>query len=115
MGMTTMKRIIWLGLISCGLVCVATAYGLRLPEAKAQRARAESQWEYKVGVFSYNPGEKLTDEQRRAFYERTLNEQAREGWEVIGSVLDRDTIQTVGGAVTTRDTTSFVAYRRPRR
>jgi hypothetical protein len=110
-----MKRTIRIGLIACGLASLAAAYGLRLPEAKAQRARTESQWEYKVGVFSYNPGERLTDEQRRAFYERTLNEQAREGWEVVGSVLNRDTVQTVGGAVTTRDSTAFVAYRRPRK
>ena len=57
----------------------------------------------------------VTDDQRRVSYERALNEQAREGWEVIGSVLNRDTVQTIGGAVTTRDSTSFVAYRRPRK
>jgi hypothetical protein len=77
--------------------------------------REEGGWEYKVGVFSYNPGERMSDELRAAFYERTLNEQARKGWEPIGSLLTRDTVQTVGGAVTTRDTTSFVAYRRPKR
>ena len=88
---------------------------LRSPEANAQRAPIPTHWEYKVAIFSYNPGERLTDEQRRAFYERTLNEQARAGWEVVGSVLNRDTVQTVGGAVTTRDSTSFVAYRRPRK
>jgi hypothetical protein len=43
-----------------------------------------------------------------------LNEQVREGWELVGSMLNRDTIQTVGGAVTTRDSTSFLAYRRLR-
>ena len=51
----------------------------------------------------------------RTFYERTLNEEVREGWEVVGSALNRDTVQTVGGAVATRDSTSFVAYRRPRK
>jgi hypothetical protein len=110
-----MKCSIRTGLIACGLASLAAAYGLRAPEAKAQRARTESPWEYKVGVLSYNPGERLTDEQRRALYERTLNEQAREGWELVGSVLNRDTVQTIGGAVTTRDSTSFLAYRRPRR
>jgi hypothetical protein len=29
-------------------------------------------------------------------------------------MLSRDGVQTVGGAVTTRDTTSFVAFRRRR-
>jgi hypothetical protein len=110
-----MKHTIRTGLIACGLASLAAVYGLRAPEARAQRARTESPWEYKVGVLSYNPGERLTDEQRRALYERTLNEQAREGWELVGSVLNRDTVQTIGGAVTTRDSTSFLAYRRPRR
>ena len=72
-------------------------------------------WEYKVGVFSYNPGERMTDEQRAAFYEKTLNTQARDSWEPVGSILSRDTVQTVGGGVATRDTTSFVAYRRAKR
>src|SRR4051812_21227204 len=80
---TTMKRSVGIGLIAGGLVSLGAVYGLRAPEAKAQRARTEPHWEYKVGVFSYNPGERLTDDQRRVFYERTLNEQAREGWEVI--------------------------------
>jgi hypothetical protein len=107
-----MKHTIRTGLIACGLVILA-AYGLRSPQARAQRAQAA--WEYKVDVLSYNPGERLTDEQRRASYERTLNEQARGGWELVGSVLNRESVQTVGGAVTTRDSTSFVAYRRPRK
>ena len=111
-----MNRGVKIGLITGGLACCAAAYGLRIPEAKAQpRALAEARWEYKVGLFSYNPGEGLTDEQRRAFYERTLNEHAGEGWEVVGALLNRDTVQTVGGGVTTRDSTSFVAYRRPKR
>jgi hypothetical protein len=90
-------------------------WALGIPEARGQKPRDEPPWEYKVGIFSYNPGERMSDEQRAAFYERTLNEQARRGWEVVGTVLTRDTAQTVGGAVTTRDSTSFVAYRRPKR
>ena len=86
-----------------------------LPRSVAQKPRDEGPWEYKVAVFSYNPGERMTDEQRAAFYEKTLNEQARQGWEAVGSVLSRDVTQTVGGGVTTRDTTSFVAYRRMKR
>lgn len=110
-----MKCTIRNGLIACGLATLAVAYGLRSPEAKAQKAHTESPWEYTVGVLSYNPGERLTDEQRRVLYERTLNEQARGGWELVGSVLNRDTVQTVGGAVTVRESISFVAYRRPRK
>jgi hypothetical protein len=76
---------------------------------RTPRERAPSPlWEHKVGILSYNPGERLNDEQRRALYERTLNEQAREGWELVGSVLNRDTVRTVGGAVTVRESTSFV-------
>lgn len=43
------------------------------------------------------------------------HEEAREGWELVGSVLNRDQVQTVGGALTTRESTSFIAYRRPRK
>src|SRR5262245_7052443 len=114
-GNPDMKCTIRTGLIACALVSLAAAYSLRSPEAKAQRARTEALWEYKVGVVSYNPGERLNDEQRSRSFERTINEQAREGWELVGSVLNRNTIQTVGGAVTTRDSTSFLAYRRPRK
>jgi hypothetical protein len=110
-----MKCTIRTGLIACGLASLVAAYGLRAREARAQRARTEPPWEYKVGVLSYNPGERVTDEQRRAFYERTINDHAREGWELVGSLLNRDTVQTVGGAVTVRDSISFVAYRRPRK
>ena len=109
-----MKRKLWLGLVAASLCGLALSGMLRLPEAKAQR-RDETAWEYKVAPFSYNPGERMTDEQRAVHYEKTLNEQARQGWEPIGSVLSRDAVQTVGGAVTTRDTVSFVAYRRPKR
>ena len=109
-----MSRKFWVGLSVAGLSALALAWAQGVREAKAQRARGEPQWEYKVGVFSYNPGERMSDEQRAAYYERALNEQARQGWEPVGSLLTRDTVQTVGGAVTTRDTTSFVAYRRRR-
>lgn len=85
------------------------------PEARAQRARVEAEWEYKVAVFSYNPGERLTDDQRARSFEKLLNNQSRSGWEPVGSLLSRDTVQTVGGAVTTRETTSFVGFRRTRR
>lgn len=109
-----MNRKLWIGLVAGSLSGLALAAMARLPEAKAQK-REEAAWEYKVAPFSYNPGERLTDEQRASYYEKTLNEQARQGWEPVGSVLSRDTVQTVGGGVTTRDTVSFVAYRRPRR
>ena len=109
-----MRRSLWIGLIVGGFLGVGLSAALRSPEAAAQKARDDAQWEYKVGVFSYNPGERLTDERRAALYQRALNEQAGQGWEPVGSLLTRDTVQTVGGAVTTRDTTSFVAYRRRR-
>jgi hypothetical protein len=109
-----MRRRLWIGLIVGGLSGFGLGLTLHVPEAAAQKTRHEAPWAYKVGVFSYNPGERLTDEQRAASYERTLNEQASLGWEPVGSLLTRDTVQTVGGAVTTRDTTSFVAYRRRR-
>ena len=109
-----MRRTLRIGLIVVGLLGVGLGWALRSPEAAEQKARDEAQWEYKVEVFSFNPGERLTDERRAATYAKALNEQARQGWEPVGSLLSRDTVQTVGGAITTRDTTSFVAYRRRR-
>jgi hypothetical protein len=85
-----------------------------LPEAHAQRARSGAAWEYRVGWFSYNPGERMTDEQRRVVFEKELNARAAEGWEPAGIILDRNVVQTVGGSVVTRDSVSFVAFRRPR-
>jgi hypothetical protein len=94
----------------CGLLAVGKA-----PDVQAQRAKAaQHAWEYKVSVISYNPGEKLSDDQRATRYEKLLNAEAREGWEPVTSLLSRTTIQTIGGGVTTRDSTSFVAFRRPR-
>jgi hypothetical protein len=110
-----MNRGFQFGLISGGILGLTLLAAPPLPRAEAQKGRDEGVWEYKVAVFSYNPGERMTDEQRASFYEKTLNEQARQGWEAVGTVLSRDTAQTVGGAVTTRDTTSFVAYRRLKR
>ncbi len=109
-----MRRKLWIALVVGGLSGIGLGASLRLPEAVAQKTRDEPQWEYKVGVFYYNPGERMTDERRAAVFERELNEQARQGWEPVGTVLTRDTVQTVGGAITTRDSTSFIAYRRRR-
>jgi hypothetical protein len=109
-----MTRKIRIGLMVVGLGVLGLLATIPVRDARAQKAKAGAQWEYKVGVFSYNPGERMTDEQRAAFYAKTLNDQANQGWEPVGSLLSRDTVQTVGGAVTTRDTTSFVAYRRAR-
>ena len=109
-----MRRRLWIALIVGGLSGLGLGTTLRLPEAVAQKTRDDAQWDYKVGVLYYNPGERLTDERRAAVFERELNEQARQGWEPVGTVLTRDTVQTVGGAITTRDSTSFVAYRRRR-
>ena len=110
-----MNRKLWIGLVAGGVVGLVLSGMVRSPEANAQKNRDEVAWEYKVAPFSYNPGERLTDEQRAAFYEKTLNDQARQGWEPVGSLLSRNVVQTVGGGVTTRDSVSFVAYRRPKR
>ena len=109
-----MRRRLWTALIVGGLSGIGLGASLRLPEVVAQRIPDGVQWDYKVGVFYYNPGERLTDERRAAVFERELNEQARQGWEPVGTVLTRDMVQTVGGAITTRDSTSFIAYRRRR-
>ncbi|WP_435006583.1 hypothetical protein P12x_004111 [Tundrisphaera lichenicola] len=110
-----MRRNLWVGLIVGGILGLVANGVILTPLVRAQKVRTEPAWEYKVAVFSYNPGERMTEEQRAAFYERTLNEQARLGWEAVGTVLSRDVVQTVGGGVTTRDTSSFVAYRRLKR
>lgn len=109
-----MKRKLSIGLALGGLAALVLTATSRLPEARAQKGRVAA-WEYKVAPFSYNPGERLTDPQRAAAYEKTLNEQAREGWEPVGSVLSRNVVQTIGGGVTTRESVSFVAYRREKK
>ena len=102
-------------LVAAVLLGVALARATAVQPASATTLKDEAQYEYKVVVASYNPGERMTDHERAAAYERTLNEQARLGWEPVSSLLSRDTVQTVGGAVTTRDTTAFFTYRRLKR
>ena len=104
----------WFG-VAIGLFLAAVlAAGLVEPTAVAQKSRGEARYEYKVVNFSYNPGERVTDHARAVAFERVLNDHAREGWEPVLNLLDRTTVQTIGGGVTTRDTTTFVAFRRPR-
>jgi hypothetical protein len=106
-----------LGIASIAVVLGALVFVSmgKAPEAHAQRARTEPHaFEYKVIVLTYNPGERLTDEQRGAQFERLLNTEAKAGWEPVSSLLSRSTVQTIGGAVATRDSTSFVAFRRLR-
>jgi hypothetical protein len=110
-----MNRKLWVGMVVGGLIGFALASVVRMPVASAQKARVGPEWEYKVGWFSYNPGERMNDARRVEVFERELNERAREGWEPAGVLMNRTVVQTVGGAVTTRDTVSFVAMRRPRR
>jgi hypothetical protein len=104
----------WFGSALGFLVVVALASGLIAPRAAAQKRPAEQRFDYKVVCFSYNPGERLTDDARATRFERLLNDYARDGWEPVTDLLSRSTVQTVGGAVTTRDTVTFVAFRRPR-
>ncbi len=85
------------------------------PEVRAQRIKAEHQaFEYKVIALTYNPGERLNDGQRAAQFEKLLNAEAKSGWEPVTSLLTRTAVQTIGGGVTTRDSLSFLALRRPR-
>ena len=102
----------------CGFLAMSKS-----PEAQAQRtAKTEvaaprlepTSWEYKVAILSYNPGERLSDEQRAARFEKLLNAEAKLGWEPVTSLLTRNTVQTIGGGVTTRDSTAFVAFRKPK-
>jgi hypothetical protein len=105
-----------------GIASIAVVLGVlaflsmdKAPDALAQRAKTDRiAVEYKVIALTYNPGERLTDEQRSAQFEKVLNTEAKAGWEPVTSLLTRNTVQTVGGGVTTRDSTSFVAFRRPR-
>lgn len=112
--MSRKPPIVVVAALLAGLALGLAARGL--PRVHAQRTRAEpARWEYWVGWFSYNPGESLNDEQRRLVFEKELNARAAEGWEPAGVILDRNVVQTVGGSVVTRDSVSFVAFRRPRR
>ncbi len=104
----------WLGLAIGFLVVVWLASGLIAPPAEAQKTRVEQRYDYKVVPFSYNPGERLSDAARATHFERLLNEYARDGWEPVIDLLNRSDVQTVGGGVTTRDTITFIAFRRPR-
>jgi hypothetical protein len=105
-----------------GIASMAVVLGLvvflssdKAPDAQAQRARTDRlAFEYKVITLTYNPGERFTDEQRSSQFEKVLNAEAKAGWEPVTSLLTRNTVQTIGGGVTTRDSTSFVAFRRPR-
>jgi hypothetical protein len=110
-----MRRSVSILLALGGVVLVATILAGLVPEARAQKGAVEPRWEYKVSVVSFNPGEDASVAQRALAYEKSLNEHAKQGWEPVGSLLSRDTVQTIGGGVTTRDTTSFVAYRRAKR
>ncbi len=106
-----------LGIASIAVVLgtVIFLWADKAPEVQAQRAKSDRvAYEYRVVTFTYNPGERLTDEQRAAQFEKMLNFEAKAGWEPVTSVLSRTSIQTIGGGVSTRDSTSFVAFRRPR-
>ena len=59
-----MRHTLRIGLILVGLLGVGLIVSLRSPEAAGKGLRDEAQWEYKVGVFSYNPGERLNDDRR---------------------------------------------------
>lgn len=110
-----MNRHLRNGAILVAVLCLGLALSWRSSEALAQKSKPEVEWEYKTSVFSYNPGERMSDDQRARIFEKGINEEARKGWELVGTVMSRDTTQTVGGSVTTRDTVSFVAYRRAKR
>ena len=74
-----MRRTLWIGLIAVGLTGLGLVSTPHHREAAAQKTRDESQWVYKVEIFSYNPGDRLSDEQRAASYERALNERLARG------------------------------------
>ena len=88
--------------------------GAHRAPGRAQKTRTEHRYEYKVVSLSYNPGDRQSDDARATQFERLLNDYARNGWELVTDLLNRSNVQTVGGGVTTRDTITFVAFRRPR-
>jgi hypothetical protein len=100
------------------LLCVLLSLPLFAQIQTRQRGQAtpreSTAWEYKVVQLSYNPNESRADVQRARAYEKLLNDQASAGWELVGSILNRNNIQTAGGEVATRDTLSFVAFKRPK-
>ena len=104
----------WFGLALGFVVMITIASGFSVPTAKGQKPRTEHRYDYKVVAFSYNPGERLSDDARATQFQRLLNDYARDGWEPVIDLLNRNTVQTVGGGVETRDTVTFVAFRRPR-
>jgi hypothetical protein len=104
----------WIGLALGFLVVVTLVTGLTARRVEAQKARGDQRYEYKVVCLAYNPGERLSDDARAARFERLLNEYARDGWEPVIDLLNRSSVQTIGGAVTTRDSIAFIAFRRPR-
>jgi hypothetical protein len=110
-----MRRTYWIGSIAVGVALVGALVMVSTSEVRAQKGKVDPTWDYKVSVLTYNPGERFNDDQRASQFEKILNDQARQGWEPVGSLLSRNTVQTVGGGVTTRETTSFLAFRRPKR
>ncbi len=109
----------WFGLTIGFLVLVILTWGLMVPPAEAQKARAEPRYEYKVSPFRVSPNDRLGDDllgddARATQFERLLNDYARDGWEPVIDLLNRSKVQTSGGAVTTADTVAFIAFRRSR-
>jgi hypothetical protein len=111
-----MNRSVWMGSVLAVGVIAGLVASVRLPEAHAQRTKAvEVAYDYHVVTINFNPGENLNDAKRAERYEKLLNVEARQGWEPVTSLLSRTEVQTIGGGVTSRETTSFVAFRRPKK
>jgi hypothetical protein len=104
----------WFGSALGFFLVVTLVLGLTTRRAEAQKGRSDQRYEYKVVCFTYNPGERLNDDARAARFQRLLNDYARDGWEPVIDFLNRSSVQTVGGAVTTRDSITFIAFRRLR-
>ena len=104
----------WFGLALGFLVLVALAPGLVTPMAGAQKARAEPRLRLQGRLLPVQPRRTPGRRRPRGAVRALLNDYARDGWEPVADLLNRSTVQTVGGGVTTRDSVSFVAFRRPR-
>jgi hypothetical protein len=104
----------WFGLALASLVVAIGASAMLATPAGAQKARGEPRYEYRVVPFRYSPDERLGAEARAKRFEHLLNEYARDGWEPVLDLLNRSAVQTIGGGVTTRETITFIAFRRPR-